>query len=75
MKNMCRTVTRDTTFLGTQLHEGEKVLLLFESANFDETAFERPEVFDAARSPNAHLAFGFDLISASATSWPESRDG
>ncbi|AYJ51332.1 cytochrome P450 [Rhodococcus sp. P1Y] len=59
VKNMCRTVTRDTTFLGTQLHEGEKVLLLFESANFDETAFERPEVFDAARSPNAHLAFGF----------------
>lgn len=59
VKNMCRTVTRDTTFLGTQLHEGEKVLLLFESANFDEAVFERPEVFDAARNPNAHLAFGF----------------
>lgn len=35
------------------------MLLLFESANFDETHFDRPENFDAAREPNQHLAFGF----------------
>ncbi|WP_072686931.1 cytochrome P450 [Rhodococcus marinonascens] len=59
IKNMCRTVTRDVEFFGTELHEGEKMMLLFESANFDEKVFENPEVFDAERSPNPHVAFGF----------------
>ncbi|MDJ0393363.1 cytochrome P450 [Rhodococcus sp. G-MC3] len=59
VKNMCRTVTRSTTFMGADLVEGEKVLLLFESANFDEDEFTDPAVFDAARTPNPHLAFGF----------------
>ncbi|MGV0626233.1 cytochrome P450 [Mycolicibacter minnesotensis] len=59
VKNMCRTLTRDTEFFGTQLHEGEKMLLLFESANFDESAFEAPHRFDITRDPNSHLAFGF----------------
>lgn len=34
-------------------------MLLFESANFDETVFDAPETFDVARQPNRHLAFGF----------------
>ncbi|MFC7447992.1 cytochrome P450 [Rhodococcus daqingensis] len=59
VKNMCRTVTRDVEFHGTGLREGEKIMLLFESANFDETVFENPEVFDVARDPNPHIAFGF----------------
>lgn len=59
IKNMARTVTRDTTFHGTDLQQGEKVLLLFESANFDETVFDRPGDFDTRRSPNPHVAFGF----------------
>ncbi|CAJ1504325.1 cytochrome P450 [[Mycobacterium] kokjensenii] len=59
VKNMCRTLTRDTEFCGTQLREGEKMLLLFESANFDETVFDDPERFDITREPNSHLAFGF----------------
>lgn len=59
IKNMCRTVTRDVEFFGTDLCEGEKMMLLFESANFDEAVFEHPEVFDIERSPNPHVAFGF----------------
>lgn len=59
VKNMCRTVTRDVEFHGTQLIEGEKLLLLFESANFDESVFENPEQFDIARNPNPQVAFGF----------------
>ena len=51
IKNMCRTVTRDVEFFGTDLREGEKMMLLFESANFDEAVFEHPEVFDIERSP------------------------
>ena len=50
LKNMCRTLTADTEFHGTQLHEGEKIMLMFESANFDEAVFGDPDNFrDAAR--------------------------
>ncbi|MFZ2178696.1 MAG: cytochrome P450 [Rhodococcus sp. (in: high G+C Gram-positive bacteria)] len=59
IKNMCRTVTRDIEFFGTALHQGEKMMLLFESANFDESVFEDPNTFDIERSPNPHVAFGF----------------
>ncbi|WP_067976235.1 cytochrome P450 [Mycolicibacter icosiumassiliensis] len=59
VKNMCRTLTRDTEFHGTALREGEKMLLLFESANFDESVFAEPEHFDVTRDPNSHVAFGF----------------
>ncbi|MGE2725707.1 cytochrome P450 [Mycolicibacterium pulveris] len=59
VKNMARTVTADTEFHGTALKEGEKMILLFESANFDEKVFDDPETFDIERYPNNHLAFGF----------------
>ena len=59
IKNMCRTLTADVEFHGTQLKSGEKMLLLFESANFDEATFDRPEAFQIERRPNNHLAFGF----------------
>lgn len=59
VKNMARTVTADTDFHGTALTAGEKMILLFESANFDEAVFENPESFDITRNPNNHLAFGF----------------
>lgn len=59
VKNMARTVLQDNEFHGTQLREGEKMLLLFESANFDEKVFGDPENFRIDRNPNSHLAFGF----------------
>ena len=59
VKNMARTINADTEFHGTALKEGEKMLLLFESANFDEKVFEDPESFNIDRYPNNHLAFGF----------------
>jgi cytochrome P450 len=31
------------------------------SANHDERQFERPEVFDIGRTPNAHLTFGHGI--------------
>ena len=42
VKNMCRTLTADTSFHGTDLREGEKIMLMFESANFDEAVFGDP---------------------------------
>jgi cholest-4-en-3-one 26-monooxygenase len=59
VKNMCRTLTGDTEFHGTLLRQGEKMMLLFESANFDESVFDNPDHFDIQRDPNSHLAFGF----------------
>ena len=59
VKNMARTVLRDIEFHGTQLTAGEKMLLLFESANFDEAVFGDPDSFRIDRNPNSHLAFGF----------------
>ena len=59
IKNMNRTVTRDVEFCGRQLREGDRALLLYESANFDEAQFDEPNRFDVERSPNEHIAFGF----------------
>jgi cytochrome P450 family 142 subfamily A polypeptide 1 len=59
IKNMCRTVTHDTEFMGQPMSEGQKCMLLFESANRDATRFDDPFRFDVERQPNEHLAFGF----------------
>jgi cytochrome P450 family 142 subfamily A polypeptide 1 len=59
VKNMARTITADTEFHGARLKEGEKMILLFESANFDEKVFGDPDSFNIERYPNNHLAFGF----------------
>ena len=59
IKNMCRTVTHDTEFMGQPMLAGQKCMLLFESANRDSTRFADPFRFDVQRTPNEHLAFGF----------------
>jgi cytochrome P450 family 142 subfamily A polypeptide 1 len=59
VKNMCRTLTADTTFHGTDMRKDEKIMLMFESANFDESQFGDPENFRIDRNPNGHMAFGF----------------
>ena len=59
IKNMARTTTREVAVDGVSLPAGAKLVVLYESANFDDTHFEAPEVFDIERAPNDHLAFGF----------------
>ena len=59
IKNMARMVAHDTVFRDKELHEGEKLLLLYPSANRDEDVFEDPFRFDVERHPNEHVAFGF----------------
>jgi cytochrome P450 family 142 subfamily A polypeptide 1 len=59
VKNMCRTLTADTTFHGAEMRSGEKIMLMFEAANFDEAQFGDPENFRIDRNPNSHMAFGF----------------
>jgi cytochrome P450 family 142 subfamily A polypeptide 1 len=55
---MARTLTRDLELGGRALRAGDRLLLLYESANFDEAHFAAPERFDVRRSPNEHVAFG-----------------
>ena len=59
IKNMARVATRDVEIGGQVVEEGQKVLLLYPSANRDETVFEEPFRFDIGRTPNEHVAFGF----------------
>ncbi len=53
-----RTVTRDHEYRGEQLKEGDKILMLYQSANRDEDVFERADEIILDRDPNPHLAFG-----------------
>jgi len=59
IKNMARTVTRDVELGGQQFAEGDKLLLLYPSANRDDAVFAEPFRFDMRRRPNEHVAFGF----------------
>jgi len=59
IKNMARTVTRDVELHGETIARGQKLLLLYPSANRDEAVFAEPERFDVTRTPNDHMAFGF----------------
>ena len=52
-----RTVTEDTEIRGVPLKKGDKVLILYPSANHDAAEFERPDVFDVERNPH-HVGFG-----------------
>lgn len=53
-----RTATRDFTFHGKNIREGDKVLLWFLSGNRDETAIANPYRIDLGRERNPFLAFG-----------------
>ena len=58
INNMNRTALRDTELRGQRIGEGDRLLLLYPSANRDERVFERPDEFDTTRDPNEHVAFG-----------------
>ncbi|MCB9760766.1 MAG: cytochrome P450 [Alphaproteobacteria bacterium] len=51
-------VQEDVTLHGVTLPKGAMVFPLLGAANRDPRAFDDPEVFDIARSPNRHLGFG-----------------
>ncbi|MBM9458892.1 cytochrome P450 [Nocardioides sp. zg-536] len=53
-----RTAKRDLEIGGRQVRAGERVGLLYASANFDEDVFTDPFTFDITREHNPHQAFG-----------------
>lgn len=53
-----RTALEDAELAGVSIKKGQRVVMLYSSANFDEDVFENPRTFDIARNPNPHLGFG-----------------
>ena len=57
--NFRRTATQDTELAGAKIKAGDKVVVSFLSANYDEQIFQQPGEFDIRREPNPHLSFGY----------------
>lgn len=58
-KGLMRTTTEELELAGQVLPKGARLLLLFGSANRDQTRFDSPDTFDVARkNVGEHLAFG-----------------
>ena len=53
-----RTANQNTELRGTSIAAGDKVAMIYTSANRDEDVFEDPQAFDISRDPNPHLSFG-----------------
>ena len=56
-----RTATCDTEIRGQSIKAGDRVVMLYSSANFDEEVFADPLTFDIDRHPNPHMAFGHGI--------------
>jgi cholest-4-en-3-one 26-monooxygenase len=54
----CRTAVADTEIAGQPIAAGDRVVLVYSSANRDERAFAAPDRVDLGRQPNDHVAFG-----------------
>jgi cytochrome P450 len=54
-----RNSTRDFENSGQRIRAGDRVVMLYASANRDEDVFRDPDRFDVGRDPNPHLSFGF----------------
>ena len=61
IKNMARQANEEVELAGQRVPKGEKLLLLYPSANRDAAVFDDPDTFDIRRSPNEHVAFGFGV--------------
>jgi 4-methoxybenzoate monooxygenase (O-demethylating) len=58
VQSFFRTTTRDVEVGGMRLGDGEKVLLLFASANRDPRRWDKPDTFDVKRRAAGHMTFG-----------------
>lgn len=58
VQHFMRTAAEDTELGGQAIARGDWLMMNYVAANHDPAVFENPRKFDAARSPNRHLAFG-----------------
>jgi cytochrome P450 len=56
---MFRRAVHDDEVGGQAIRRGDRLMMLYPSANRDEAVFQDPFHFDIRRDPNPHVAFGF----------------
>ena len=59
LNNFFRMALTDDVVGGQAIAAGDRLVLLYPSANRDESVFNDPFDFDIHRNPNPHLSFGF----------------
>jgi cytochrome P450 len=59
LNNMFRTAAVDTDLDGVRITAGDRLALVYPSANRDEEVFLDADEVDLDRDPNPHVAFGF----------------
>jgi cytochrome P450 family 142 subfamily A polypeptide 1 len=59
LNNMFRTAVADAEIGGQAVAEGDRIALVYPSANRDERVFSNPDEIDLERDPNPHISFGF----------------
>ncbi len=58
VQHFMRTAAIDTEVGGQPIKAGDWLMINYVAANHDPAQFDHPRMFDAARNPNRHLAFG-----------------
>ena len=58
-KHFTRRATQDCTVRGQAISQGDRFMLLYQSANRDPDVFDDPDSFRLQRRPNKHIAFGY----------------
>lgn len=61
IRGFCRQTTRPTVVGGVEIGAGERVLVLYASANRDERKWQDPEMFDVTRRAGDHVGFGYGV--------------
>jgi cytochrome P450 len=61
VQGLAREATCDVTMSGVTIPAGDQVLLLYGSANHDETVYENPDVLDLDRTVKYHWTFGHGI--------------
>jgi cytochrome P450 len=61
VQGLARATTRDVQIGDATIPKGDQVLLLYGSANHDETVFPNPDVLDLDRSVKSHWTFGHGI--------------
>ena len=59
VKHFMRTALEPYELRGRSINVGDRLMLLYQSANRDADVFADPDVFNIDRHPNKHIAFGY----------------
>ncbi len=59
LNNMFRRAVADDEVGGQPISRGDRIIMLYPSANRDESVFDDPFTFDIRRSPNPQISFGY----------------